>query len=79
MIILIDLATKEVLDVVDLKTLPIITYLQDNNIYLDSHRYDEMTTAEVGFFPAFTKELPTALFFMNSSRSIFKIFKKKNH
>ncbi len=50
MTIVMDIATKESLDIVDLKTKSILEYLRNHSIFLDSHRYDEIATAEVGFF-----------------------------
>lgn len=47
---LLTLATKKALDVTTLKTPTILKYLQDHDIFVDSHRYDEIATADVGFF-----------------------------
>ena len=53
MTIVMDLATRESLDATELKTKTITTYLQANDIFLDTHRFFEIATAEVGFFVGF--------------------------
>ncbi len=50
MSVVFDLATKDSLDIMELKTKEIIQYLQEQKISLDSHRYDDIATAEIGIF-----------------------------
>ncbi len=50
MSVVFDIATKERLDITELKTDSILTHLKQNKIFLDSHRYMELSTAEIGFF-----------------------------
>ena len=50
MSIVLDLATKEQMDITELKSPQILTYLRQERVFLDSHRYEDISTAEIGFF-----------------------------
>ena len=50
MSVVIDLAAKEPTSITELKTKEVIHYLQGQQISLDSHRYDDIATVEIGIF-----------------------------
>ncbi len=53
MTIVLELALKESMTIAEIKTKNIIEHLQTNNIFLDAHKFEEIATAEVGFFVGF--------------------------